>query len=241
MLSKAQYGLIADSERRLGNRFSALLGLCGHDFSCLSVSEPSVAGICLFRQCNRSVNMKHEMKVKKQGGFTITELMLVLGVGAVIMAGAFVGYKTVSSNNQDQQNQQAVVNLLSAVKNKWQGLGSYAAVTATAVNSAGLINKPLTWDAGNSDILNAYSKTVDFSGVASNFVAQITVPVEKCLETIGALDGVAYRIDVDAAGIAANAAEDAVKTVKAAGGAIDATKANTQCTGTDPVVTAFVK
>lgn len=182
--------------------------------------------------------MNQVRNIKKERGFTITELMLVLGVGSVIMAGAFLGYKTVSSNNQDQQNQQSTVNLLAGVKNKWQGLGSYAGVTSAAVNAAGLVNKPLTWDGTN--IQNAFSKNIVFSGAASNFVAQITVPVEKCLDGIGGLDGVAYRIDVGSTGSAAGAAESA-STVKPAGGAINATTAGTQCTGTDPVITAFIK
>lgn len=176
---------------------------------------------------------------RKQRGFTITELMLVLGVGAVILAGAFIGYKTVSGNNDDQQNMSGQTNLLAATKNKWSGIGSYTSVTAAAVNSAGLVTKPLSWDGTN--IKNVYSMNIGFGGQASNFVGQVEVPPEKCLETVGSLDGIAYRIDVHTAAIAANAAENATQTVKPAGGSIDPTKAATQCGGATTIVSAFVK
>lgn len=184
-------------------------------------------------------NLSKPAAYRNQRGFTITELMLVLGVGAVILAGAFIGYKTVSGNNDDQQNMSATTNLLASVKNKWSGIGSYTNVTAANVNSAGLVTKPLTWDGTN--IKNVYSMNIGFGGQASNFVGQIEVPPGKCLEAVGSLDGIAYRIDVHTAGVAANAAENATQTVKPAGGSIDSTKATTQCGGTDTIVTAFVK
>ena len=178
--------------------------------------------------------------MKRQKGFTITELMLVLGVAAVIIAAAFMGYKTLSSNNTDNQNMSATINLVVAVKNKWQGVGSYAAITSAGVNTAGLVSKPLTWDGTN--INNAYNKTIVFVGVANNFVGQISLPPANCLEMVGALDGAAYRIDVDTAGVAPGATEDAVKTVKSATtGTIDPVKSNTQCGGATAVITAFVK
>lgn len=177
--------------------------------------------------------------VKKQRGFTITELMLVLGVGAVIIAGAFIGYKTVSENNDDQQNMSGTTNLLASTKNKWSGIGSFASVTSAAVQAAGLVVKPLTWDSTN--INNVYSLPIVFAGVASNYAAQISVPPKKCIETVGSLDGIAYRIDVHTAGVAANAVESATQTVKPAGGVIDAALVATQCALATTVVTAFVK
>lgn len=176
---------------------------------------------------------------KKQGGFTITELMLVLGVGAVIIAGAFIGYKVVSENNNDQQNMSATTNILASTKNKWSGIGSFAAVTSTTVSAAGLVVKPLTTDGTN--IKNVYGQSIAFLGAAPNFVAQITVPPEKCIETVGSLDGIAYRIDVHTAGVAAGAVESATQTVKPAGSAINAALASTQCGGATTVITAFVK
>lgn len=184
-------------------------------------------------------NLSKPAAYRNQRGFTITELMLVLGVGAVILAGAFIGYKTVSGNNDDQQNMSAQTNLLAATKNKWSGIGSYASVTAAAVNSAGLVNKPLSWDGTN--INNVYSMSIGFGGQAGNFVGQVAVPPEKCIETVGSLDGIAYRIDVHTAAVAANAAENATQTVKVAGGTIDPAKVATQCGGATTVVTAFVK
>lgn len=183
--------------------------------------------------------MKSLPAYRRQRGFTITELMLVLGVGAVIIAGAFTGYKVVSESNDDQQNMSATTNLLASVKNKWSGIGSYTGVSDSAVNAAGLVVKPLTWDGTN--IKNVYSHNIVFSTQAANFAGQISVPTNKCIDTIGALDGIAYRIDVHTAGVAANAVESATQTVKAAGGSIDATKATTQCGGATTVVTAFVK
>lgn len=183
--------------------------------------------------------MKTQKMGRKQRGFTITEMMLVLGVGSIIIGGAFYGYKQLSATNTSQQNLTGQTHLVIAVKNKWQGIGSYAAVSPTAVNAAKLVEKPISWD--GSAIKNAYDKPIGFAGTATNFVSQIEVPPENCLDTVGALDGIAYRIDVDTAVVAANAAEDPTKTVKASGSTINATKANTQCSLATTVVTAFVK
>lgn len=183
---------------------------------------------------------KHLNTSRRQRGFTITELMLVLGVGSLMIAGAFVGYKVLTDNQSSQENMTSTSNLTAAVKTKWQGIGSYAAVTTAAVGDAGLVSKPLSFDGTN--ITNVYGNNVDFVGAAANYVAQISVPTKYCTDTIGSIDGIAYRIDVDTAASAPGDAVDAAATVKAPGATINATKTDTQCSaaGDTKVITAFV-
>jgi len=179
-------------------------------------------------------------RTRKQGGFTIIELMLVLGIGAMVIAGAFVGYKFLSSQASSMQNINATTSLVTAVKNKFQGVGSYAGITTTAVVTAELVSKPL--NGSGSAITNLWDLPIEFVGAADKFVAQVTVPAKFCIDAAGALDGIAYRIDIDTAGIAPGSAESATKTVKtAATNTIDAGKLTTQCGGATTVVTAFVK
>lgn len=177
---------------------------------------------------------------EKQKGFALTEFLLAMVILGIVLGGSYAGYKTLSSSTKDTQNTSAMVNLLAGVKQKWQGLGDYSGVTDANVEGANLVTKPLSWDGAN--ILNAYNQTIVFDGNASNFSAEVSVPPEKCIETIGSLDGVAYRMDVHTAGVAIGTAEDGTKTVKAAAaGTIDAAKASTQCGGATTVITAWVK
>lgn len=138
----------------------------------------------------------------KQGGFTITELMLVLGVGALIMSGAYLGYKSVSEDATNQQLITSSVQLISSTKSKWQGFGSYSGLNNTSVVAATLVPKTFIVDTATGAISHGYggnvtleAKDKDGNDTTSNFRAVFTsIPKKLCSDLATALDGVAYEI-----------------------------------------------
>lgn len=169
-----------------------------------------------------------------QRGFTITELMLVMGVGASMLAGAFLAYKSVSETQTDQETIAAHVNLLLAVREKWAPLGSYATVGHLNIYNAGLVAKPLSWDGANIKSSWA-SETIHFNGDASHLVGWFYgVPGKKCIEIVGALDPVASFIEI--------LSTSGTYWLKYDGGALDSAQVVTQCghAGNVPRIRAWV-
>lgn len=134
--------------------------------------------------------------LRVQHGFTVTELLLVLGVGTLIFAAAFAGYGVVSDSNTDRANALATTNLLVSIKNKWWGVGSYDGVTAANVHAAGLVVKPYSFTPP-STLLNGYGLWTNVSGSGGAFSLMLNVPINKCVDMVAALDRVAYLISVD--------------------------------------------
>lgn len=152
-------------------------------------------------------------KEKNQRGYTMTELMLVLGVGAMILGGAYAGYNAVSSDASYQQTTTSALHLASGVKNLWGTTGSYTGLTTTKVINANLVPKPLT--SNTTRIFHPYGDQVSFSllstsGAATTVNYLITfsnIPKGFCLTLAPALDAVAFDIR-----IGGTDATDAVKT-----------------------------
>lgn len=156
-----------------------------------------------------------------QRGFTITELMLVMSVGAAMLAGAFLAYKSVSETQTDQETIAAHVDLLLAVREKWAPLGSYATVGHVNINAAGLVAKPLSWD-GASIRSPWASEIIHFNGDGSHLIGWFYyVPGKKCIELVGALDKLASFIEIYASGSAVWLKYDSA--------ALDSAQAVTQC------------
>lgn len=134
------------------------------------------------------------VKSCKQRGFTITELMLVIGVGTVMIAAAFYGYKQVSEENADRENAYATARFLGAIKAKWRGIGTYSTVDVPNVIAAGLVTKPFAFKPDGTVIWNPYQQPFYLFGSPAEFFALMTIPKSKCVVTVAALDGVAYKI-----------------------------------------------
>lgn len=128
-----------------------------------------------------------------QRGFTITELLLVLGVGAVINGASFAVYSVVSESNVDRANALATTNLAISIKDKWRGMGSYNGLDAESVYNAGLVVKPYSYTPPGP-LLNSYGLGTDVSGAGYEFTIQTLVPRSKCVETVESLGRVAYTI-----------------------------------------------
>lgn len=76
-----------------------------------------------------------EMKTRKtEAGFTLLELLLVVGVGALLLIGGIATYRLVSEGNKVTDTQRMIMTVRNEAQNLSQGQG-YAGVTA-ALESA---------------------------------------------------------------------------------------------------------
>lgn len=130
--------------------------------------------------------------LRRLSGFSVIELMLVLGVGAVIVAGSYYAYGVVSRDQASRANADATVNLIAAIKHKWSYIGAYTGVSGTSVINAGLVKAPFTYS--GTTIYSGYGMTVWPMGSADEMQLMIYIPKSECLATVSALDRIAYKI-----------------------------------------------
>ena len=100
--------------------------------------------------------MEIMMKRKTQNGFSLTELMLVLGVGATILSAAFLGYNSVSQDVKNQKAISGITDLATAIRSKWGLVGSYSGINKSNVITAGIV-PPQLKTISTTHILHDYS------------------------------------------------------------------------------------
>lgn len=76
---------------------------------------------------------KRKPSAGKQAGFSLLELLLVVGVGAVLILAGLSAYKLVSDNNAANQGVRQLQTLKTQVQQAFQGEPNYGSATATLV------------------------------------------------------------------------------------------------------------
>ena len=103
---------------------------------------------------------------RKQYGFTLTELLVVLVAVAIILGGiALRGMKT---DNKRQANDMATSysSLVSMVHSVRSQTGTYNGLTSAEINGMNVVVDPLKWDGTN--ITDPWSNPITFAGNAAN-------------------------------------------------------------------------
>jgi prepilin-type N-terminal cleavage/methylation domain-containing protein len=181
----------------------------------------------------------------KQVGFTLIELMIVLGIIGLMVGSLLVYQSRASSNSQTKDMITAVSNMASKIRTYYQAQGTYNGLSASAINGMALVTSPLTWDGTN--IRDAWGNAMQFvgnaSGAAPSFVITIggttsALDKEACTGMTTGLGNAADVVQVGAstAITTTNGLAGGGSAYKTSSGTISVSNMTTGCGATNPVI-----
>lgn len=139
--------------------------------------------------------MKNLLNRKKHSkGMTLIELLLVVGLGAVILAGMFVAYNKIQSTNAANTESTNISTLRAGVKGIYGTSVTYVGLTPTVLLNGRVVPDSMRTAAGTT-INNSFGGTVGvapatYAGGAANNAFAITypnVPVDVCAKLVVAV------------------------------------------------------
>lgn len=173
--------------------------------------------------------MKNLLKKKK--GFSLLELMLVLGIIAALIVSAFLIYPKAQSAQRATAEAKNIATIQAGVKTLYAGLASYTGLNNTAALGAKVFPDIMISGTGTSaTVLNSFKGSVTLapaatgpSGVAgSSFTITYTgVPNNECTKIIATTAESFYMASVGST------------TVKDSGGQLNIENASTACNATN--------
>ncbi|EHT08342.1 prepilin-type N-terminal cleavage/methylation domain-containing protein [Raoultella ornithinolytica 10-5246] len=165
---------------------------------------------------------------KSKKGFSLLELLLVLGIIAALVVAAFIVYPKVQASQRAQAESNNIATIQAGVKALYTSTSSFTGLTNSVAAKANifpdnmLINsgtfaRPINAFKGNVTL--AADKTGPSGADGSSFtITYSNVPAAECTKIITAAAGNFYTAGVGTAG-----------NVKAAGEVLDVAKTATQC------------
>lgn len=185
--------------------------------------------------------MKSMSHVQKQQGFSLVELLLVLGVIALIAIAAFIIYPSVQAGTQANTESSNITSVVAGTKNLYGSRGTYGGVNNDTLRNARIFPSTMVggnFTAGEAKSVWGNDVTVAPQGTpATRFsILYADIPTEACIKFVS---GVAANFDTVGASIAD--ATGAAPTIKASGAAPDPAGIVTACQGAAGLATiAFV-
>lgn len=130
-------------------------------------------------------------------GFTLTEVLLTLGLAAIIIILIFMVLPKVLSASKSSQDIKNLTTLQSAVREIYRGQASFNGVSADVLLKAKMIpeNMVLNPAQANTDIINAFNGRVYFGyGQNTFFIAFANIPPDACVKMVTAVAPLFYQI-----------------------------------------------
>lgn len=165
--------------------------------------------------------------IKKKKGFSLLELLLVLGIVAALIVSAFLIYPKAQSSQRAAAEAKNLATIQAGVKSLYGGIASYSGLTnATALGAKVFPDVMISGTGTSADVVNSFKGSVTVapdntgpSGVAgSSFTITYTgVPNNECTKIIATTAESFYMASVGST------------VVKDAGGQLNIVNASTAC------------
>lgn len=175
--------------------------------------------------------MKNKMLRQRfrQAGMTLTESLLVLGIGAMAAAIAYGGYKMATASVTVASQTNGTIMLIGGIKRTFSTATDYSGVTVTNAINAKVVPSNFRIN-GTTEIYNGWgglvTPAVGIQGAAiPNTKFKITVsavPSDHCADFVNGISSAAESIW-------ANGTTAGTHDVKPAGSSVDPTRLITQC------------
>ncbi|HAT7491862.1 TPA: prepilin-type N-terminal cleavage/methylation domain-containing protein [Raoultella ornithinolytica] len=165
---------------------------------------------------------------KSKKGFSLLELLLVLGIIAALVVAAFIVYPKVQASQRAQAESNNIATIQAGVKALFTSASSFTGLTnSVAVQAKIFPDNMLSGSGSSAKPINAFKGDVTLEAAAtgpsgtggSSFtITYNNVPASECTKIITAAAGNFYTAGVGTAG-----------NVKAAGGVLNVASAATEC------------
>lgn len=179
--------------------------------------------------------------MRKQAGLSLIESLLVLAVIALILIGAYQGYKIATGDVKATEMQKAAVGMAGGISRLYGTTQNYTGLTTTVLGNSGLVPPSIQvgGTAAARTLTNAWGGTVDAAPINSNgtanangqFFALTFAGIEKedCANFVSGIAGNAAAVYIVSGTGAFPATPAAANTAKAFQGNTDPGVIATQC------------
>ncbi len=130
-----------------------------------------------------SVLQKNIAARRNERGFSLLELLLVVGVGALLLLAGIATYRLVTQGNNVNDAVRILATLKQQVQRAFQGQSTYGTgdITPTLVNLNGFPSG--VYDPGTGNATHPWNDTILITGATTTFTIQFTqVPSDACIQ-----------------------------------------------------------
>lgn len=141
---------------------------------------------------------------KLNNGFSLIELMLILGIVILISSSIFFYYNKVKSNNEVVQESTILANISAGIKQVYGGKTNYTGLNNLVLINSGVANEKSVTNYVTGTMQNMWHgpiiiSTASLLGLTNNFynIQYNNVPSEACVKFILGSERLFSRIDVN--------------------------------------------
>lgn len=128
--------------------------------------------------------MKKEMMKfrREEAGFTLLELLLVVGVGSILLLAGIGTYRLVTAGNNANEANRLVATIKQQVQNLYQGQTSYGTGDIESILIDTGAFPPSALDAARTSAQTPWNTNIDVTGATANFTITFEdLPQDACI------------------------------------------------------------